>query len=118
MPGTEAVQRMVKLSGKFDWVEHERLDGNVRYTYKSYREFASRDDVDGKIVRCRKDGFRAKFGNTPQHCYICNENINGLEVPDRLDRKWYVDVLECEGMVCVDVGRGWEHDDGTGKACH
>lgn len=84
-------QRMVKLSGKFDWVEHERLDGNVRYTYKSYRVFASRDDVDGKIVRCRKDGFRAKFGNTPQHCYICNENINGLEVPDRLDRKWYVD---------------------------
>ena len=84
-------QRLVKLSSKFDWVEHERRDGNIKYSYKSYRVFASKDTIDGKIVRCRKDGFRAKFGSTPDHCFICNDDINGVEVPAELDRQWYID---------------------------
>lgn len=84
-------QRLVKLSGKFDWVEHEHPGGNVRYTLKSYRVFASRDAGDGKIIRCRKDGYRAKFGSTPLHCFICNDDINDMRVPANLDRQWYID---------------------------
>lgn len=83
-------QRLVKLSNKFDWVEHERGDGNIKYSYKSYRVFASRDTKDGKIVRCRNDGFRAKFGNTPENCFICNDDINGMDIPEKLDKKWYI----------------------------
>lgn len=84
-------QRLVKLSGKFDWVEHERSGGNIRYSYKSYRVFASNDSRDGRIVRCRENGFRAKFGDTPQSCFICNDDINGQPVPSTLDRQWYID---------------------------
>ena len=72
-------QKLVKLSEKYDHVEHEhcqptqRVEGvrvrktyydyhqTQRYTYKSYRVFASNDLQDGRILKC--GGSRGKPEN-------------------------------------------------------
>lgn len=82
-------QRLVKLSSKFDWVEHN----GKRYTYKCYRVFASVHRSDGTINACRNRGGRLevrKFGNTPDNCFIVNESVNGVKCPAQLDKRWYI----------------------------
>ena len=89
-------QKVVKLSDKYKWVEHERLDGsNEEYTYKSYRVFASKDPNDGRLLKCGGSrGKPEKFANTPDHCFILNDSVNGCTVPDTLDRNWYIELAK------------------------
>lgn len=106
-------QKLVKLSENYKWVEHEH-GGRIlkqsgvrkikqwyeytktkRYSYKSYRVFASKDPDDGRILRCGGARGRAeKFGNTPDHCFIFNDSVVGVEVPDNLDKSWYIDLAK------------------------
>lgn len=81
-------QKIVKLSNKYDHVKHN----DRTYLYKSYRVFASRNRNDGKIFKCRTGSNPAKFGNTPEHCFINNDDINGLKVPSKLDKQWYINL--------------------------
>ena len=83
-------QKIVKLSNKYKWVEHEQGNGTVKYDNKAYRVFASRDNSDGRLLKC--DGVRnpAKFGNTPDHCFIYNDDLRGVKIPDKLDRGYYI----------------------------
>jgi DNA polymerase len=88
-------QKVVKLSNKYKWVEHEqRRTGTVKYENKAYRVFASSDHFDGRLLKC--DGVRnpAKFGNTPDHCFIDNGNIVGKQVPSNLNKHWYIDLAK------------------------
>lgn len=103
-------QKIVKLSDKYDWVEHEHCTPLVshigkrviktvyeypnkdKYTYKSYRVFASNDIRDGrllkrKVVKSKGD----KFGNTSEHSFIFNDSVVGVKVPAKLDKQWYID---------------------------
>ena len=84
-------QKLVKLSNKFQWVEHN----GKRYLYKCYRVFASTKSTDGTINACRKANKKLevrKFGNTPDQCFIENRNINDMKCPSHLDKQWYVDL--------------------------
>lgn len=100
-------QKIVKLSNKYKWVEHERGDRSWytkrgkfhlefeytrKYDNKAYRVFASTDIDDGRLLKC--DGVRkpAKFGNTPDHCFIWNGDIKNTPIPDKLDRQYYIDL--------------------------
>lgn len=104
-------QKIVKLSDKYKLVEHEHCtprvvttgvrvkkthyeyDQTIKYTYKSYRVFASNDIQDGRIMRSGgKRGKPEKFGNTPDHCFIFNDSVEGVKVPPNLDRQWYIDL--------------------------
>lgn len=80
-------QKVVKLSGKYWAVWH-----NGKYTFeKCYRVFASRMSGDTYIGKCKKQGATIeKFGNTPERCFIENDDINGKSVPTKLDRQWYI----------------------------
>lgn len=116
-------QKIVKLSDKYKWVEHEcggrvqRQSGvrviktyyeytqTQKYNYKSYRVFASSDPNDGKILkRGGSRGKPEKFGNTPDHCFICNDDIIGAKCPPKLDKQWYIDKakkrLKDFGVMC------------------
>ncbi len=92
----------MKLSDSYKWVEHEHgtpelvhkgvrvvktyynYKDTKRYTYKSYRVFASRDMTDGRILKCGgKRGRPEKFGNTPDHCYIFNESVEGVQAHEK-----------------------------------
>ena len=84
-------QKVVKLSNKYKWVEHEQgRTGTTKYDNKAYRVFASRDNSDGRLLKC--DGVRnpAKFGNTPDHCFIYNDDLTGVSIPAKLDKEYYV----------------------------
>lgn len=103
-------QKIVKLSNKYKWVQHEQgafQDGigrggkihyaykfNVKYDNKAYRVFASKDVNDGRLLKC--DGVRnpAKFGNTPDHCFIDSGDIIGKPIPNNLDKEYYVELVK------------------------
>ena len=120
------------MSAKYDWVEHEqgynpsytkrgRLIVNynhaTKYDNKAYRVFASKDENDGRLLKCKhnpKGGEpmywtfcganeftgtqpnikRDKFGNTPDHCFIQNGDIKNMAIPDKLDRQYYINLAK------------------------
>lgn len=81
-------QKLVKLSREYEYVQHN----DVRYSYKCYRVFASKKRSDGKIYKCRSGSNPAKFGTTPDRCFIENDNINGKKISNTLDKQWYIDL--------------------------
>lgn len=112
-------QKIVKLSSKYQWVEHEQgynptftprgkridnYDSSIKYDNKAYRVFASKDHNDGRLLKCKKvtdtlNGYlpdlpdkKDKFGNTPDHCFIENGDIREMKIPDKLDRQYYIDL--------------------------
>lgn len=106
-------QKVVKLSDNYKLVEHEHCtprvvttgvrkikqhyeyDETIKYSYKSYRVFASNDIRDGRIMRSGgKRGKPEKFGNTPDHCFIYNDSVNGVKAPKNLDKQWYIDLAK------------------------
>lgn len=96
-------QKIVKLTGKYDYVEHN----GQRYDFKCYRVFASRVACDGQILKCKRVGpdlKKDKFGNTPGMCFIDNSDIKGKKTIHRLDLEWYIDLakrrLSQYGVVC------------------
>ena len=97
-------QKIVKLSNNYNWVEHEHgtgqiikttkhRDGTQKYTYKSYRVFASNRVTDGRLLRRKVVKPKGeKFGNTPDHSFIYNDSVIGVKVPPELDKQWYIDL--------------------------
>lgn len=102
-------QHLVKLSDAYKWVEHEHgtptevwtgirvkkmhyeYSRSIRYTYKSYRVFASKDINDGRLLKCGGSrGKPEKFANTSEHSFIFNDDVNGVKVPKYLDKEWYI----------------------------
>lgn len=82
-------QKIVKVSSKYQcgWHNGQML------TDKTFRVFASQimsDSFIGKV----KNGKIEKFANTPDHCFIFNGDVNGLKVPDFLDRQYYIDMAK------------------------
>lgn len=106
-------QKIVKLSEKYDWVEHEHCTPvitktgkrvikevyeypeKVKYSYKSYRVFASNSQDDGRLLKRKRVKTKGeKFGNTPDHCFICNDDVCGVKTPQNLDKGWYIDLAK------------------------
>lgn len=106
-------QKIVKLSEKYDWVEHEHCTPvitktgarvikevyeypeKVKYSYKSYRVFASNSRYDGRLLKRKKAKPKGeKFGNTPDHCFIYNDDVCGAKIPQNLDKSWYIDMAK------------------------
>lgn len=88
-------QRIVKLSSKYKWVEHETANGNVMFDNKAYRVFASTTIGDGRLLKCKsteKGDKKDKFANTPDKCFVCNDDIRDKSIPRNLDRNWYIQI--------------------------
>ena len=90
-------QKIVKLSNKYKWVEHEHGQGFTQYDNKAYRVFASLDATDGRLLKCKytdKGVKKDKFGNTPDRCFIFNDDLNGVSIPEKLDRQYYINLAK------------------------
>lgn len=82
-------QKIVKVSSKYLCGWHN----NKRQSEKCFRVFASRDTRDTYIGKQKTEGATIeKFANTPEHCFIVNESVNDCEVPDKLDKGWYINL--------------------------
>ena len=81
-------QLVSKISSKYTHI----LYGNKRLNEKCVRVFASTNPNDPgvkKVHAVRKTA--AKLTNSPEHCFIYNEDVKGVPVPAKLDRQWYID---------------------------
>jgi len=98
-------QKIVKLSDKYDHVEHEygkpkivkkgtknlfKYDNFERFSYKSYRVFASKDMNDGRILKVKEGKSPEKFANTSEHSFVMNASVTNVKTPEKLDRLWYI----------------------------
>ena len=82
-------QKIVKVSSKYS---HGWHNGRILQD-KTFRVFASNQWSDSSIGKMKTAGSTVeKFANTPDHCFIMNCSVNGLPVPDNLDKGYYIDM--------------------------
>lgn len=82
-------QRVVKLSHKYDGA---MLNGK-KIPNKCHRVFASKNKSDPQIFKL-KNGKPEKIPYTPPHCFIDNGVVDGKEVPEKLNRAWYINLAQ------------------------
>ena len=59
---------------------------------KCVRAFASTLSSDGGLWKVKVSGGIEKLEGTPEHCFIFNDSVNGVPVPQKLDKQWYIDL--------------------------
>lgn len=77
-------QKIVKISSKYS---HARY-GTRRMNEKVFRVFASVDENDKQLCKV-KDGVAEKIAYVPERCFIINDDLDGKEIPSKLDYWWY-----------------------------
>lgn len=81
-------QKVVKVSGKYNYALH----GDKILNEKILRVFASKSRRDPGVFKLHKNKENPdKIGGTPERCFIENGDINGVKVPRKLDKQWYID---------------------------
>jgi hypothetical protein len=108
----KAFQKIVKVSSKYSHalynptVTEEKIrdeDGRLKTikvftggeipNEKTFRVFASTDRGDGGLFKVKNQNKNPeKFADTPERCFIINEDINNLDIPEKLDKSWYIDL--------------------------
>lgn len=84
-------QKIVKVSSKYLRAWHN----NAWLTDKTFRVFASSDSNDTYIGRQKEEGATIeKFANTPEICFIDNSDINNKKLPQKLNKKWYIELAK------------------------
>lgn len=62
---------------------------------RTFRIFASKCYTDGPISkRDAKSLATEKFSDTPERCFIENNDISSAVVPDKLDKQWYIELAK------------------------
>ena len=84
-------QLVTKISNKYMHILH----GDEYIKEKCIRIFASKDENDKGVTKIHATtGRPAKIPNSPEHCFIFNDEVNGVKVPTKLDKAWYVDLAQ------------------------
>lgn len=82
-------QLVSKISSKYDCILH----GDTVIKEQCIRIFASVDEGDAGVKKVHaKTKKAAKIQNSPEHCFIWNDEVNGVSCPAKLDKRWYVNL--------------------------
>lgn len=82
-------QLVSRISSKYTHI----LYGDKPIKEKCIRVFASKNASDAGVQKVHAVTKKpAKIPNSPEHCFIWNETVNGVEVPEKLDKQWYIDL--------------------------
>lgn len=80
-------QLVSKISSKYSAVLH----GEIPIKEKCIRIFASTDpNAKGVKKVSIRTGKPEKITNSPEHCFIYNDSVNGVRCPSDLDKQWYI----------------------------
>lgn len=84
-------QMICKITYKYKCLMH---DDKV-LSERCVRVFASKDKSDGGLYKLHYNKTKPdKFPSTPENCFIVNEDVNGMGVPSKLDRQFYIDMAK------------------------
>ena len=82
-------QQVKKISNKYDYLFYD----DRPLLEKTVRVFASNDRTKGGLKMKHKSKTTLdKVSNTPENCFIFNGNVEGVTVPDELNKQWYIDM--------------------------
>lgn len=82
-------QLVAKASSKYTHILH----GDKILNEKTIRIFASNDPRDKGVRKVHaKTGKPAKIPNSPENCFIYNNTVNGVKVPNKLNKQFYIDM--------------------------
>lgn len=82
-------QLVTKISNKYKYILH----GEHKIKEKCIRIFASKYIDDPGVTKVsERTGKPAKISNSPEHCFIYNEEVNDVKVPNKLDKSWYINL--------------------------
>ena len=88
---TKQFQMICKITSKYKCLVH----GNVQLSERCVRVFASKLAGDKGLYKLHNNKTKPdKFPSTPLSCFIVNENVNGMSVPDKLDREFYINMAK------------------------
>ncbi|MCC3870266.1 DNA polymerase domain-containing protein [Terrisporobacter mayombei] len=84
-------QKIVKVSGKYKYALH----GDKILKEKILRVFASRSKADKGVYKVHNNKDTPdKIANTPERCFIENGDLNGVKVPRKLDKQYYINLAK------------------------
>jgi hypothetical protein len=84
-------QLVSKISGKYTTILH----GDKEVKEKCIRIFASTDENDAGVQKVHATtGKPAKIPNSPENCFIWNDEVNGVKAPKKLNKHWYIDLAK------------------------
>lgn len=84
-------QKIVKVSGKYKYALH----GDKILKEKILRVFASRSKVDKGVYKVHNNKDTPdKIANTAERCFIENGDLNGVKVPRKLDKQYYINLAK------------------------
>lgn len=82
-------QQVKKISSKYDYLSY---DGQA-LPEKCVRVFASnRTDRGGLKMKHKNKITLDKVSNTPEHCFIYNDSVEGVPCPSELNKNWYIEL--------------------------
>lgn len=90
---------MYSYYGTVKQIEHNGkkctvCDKGYKINEKVNRIFASKDENDKGIFKVKSEFKVEKLANTPDRCFINNDNIHDILVPEKLDKQWYIDLAK------------------------
>ena len=84
-------QQVKHIGRKYEYLSH----GGTILNERTVRVFASKDATDGWLkMKHKKKENLDKVASTPEHCFLYNDNVEGVKVPDKLDKQWYVSMAK------------------------
>ncbi|MBP2655618.1 MAG: hypothetical protein H6Q73_3187 [Firmicutes bacterium] len=83
-------QKIVKVSSKYMYAAY----GSQILQERVLRVFASRSKRDAGVFKYKTLDRIEKIANTPERCFIENDNVNNLPIPPKLDIHWYIEVAK------------------------
>ena len=80
-------QLVSRISSKYTHI----LYGSKPIKEKCIRIFASKNASDPGVKKVSvRTGKPEKLTNSPEHCFIWNDDVKGVKIPDKLDKQWYI----------------------------
>lgn len=79
-------QKCIKITGKYSHAVYGKDNINL----KVLRVFASKLSSDKAIMKMKSDGKLEKISYTPDRVFIDNSQVINKEIPNKLDKSWYI----------------------------
>lgn len=83
-------QKIVKVSSLYKYA----LFGDKKIKEKVLRVFASNKPDAPSVFKVKSETKIEKIANTPEKCFIYNEDLTSVSIPDELDKSYYINLAK------------------------